>query len=96
MQLTAGIFAEKALVQHLCERFHDPDNVHIFILSVSILCRRKFCVQEVLMHMCLPPFYPNAFFGLIDQNDSNKQTEAQDTQRLYTYSESNGSKDILL
>jgi hypothetical protein len=29
VQLTAGICAAKALVQHLCERFHDPENVHI-------------------------------------------------------------------
>jgi hypothetical protein len=64
MQSTAGICAAKAVVQHLCERFHDPDNVHIFIPGVSILSRRKFCVQEVLMHMCLPPFYPYAFFAL--------------------------------
>jgi len=34
VQLTAGICAAKALVQHLCERFHDPDNVHIFIPGV--------------------------------------------------------------
>ncbi len=34
MQLTVGIYAAKALVQHLCERFNDPDNVHVFILSV--------------------------------------------------------------
>ena len=59
MQLTAGICAAKALVQHLCERFNDPDNVHIFIPSVEILYRLKFCIQEVLMYMCLPSFYPN-------------------------------------
>jgi hypothetical protein len=29
-----GTYAAKALVQHLCERLNDPDNVHIFILSV--------------------------------------------------------------
>jgi len=66
MQLTAGICAAKALVQLLGERFQDPDNVHIFIPGFSILSRRKFCVQEVLMHRCLPPFYPNAFFELIN------------------------------
>jgi hypothetical protein len=33
-QLTAGICAAKALVQLLCERFNDPDNMHVFILSV--------------------------------------------------------------
>jgi len=32
MQLTVGICAAKALVQYLCGRFNDPDNVHIFIL----------------------------------------------------------------
>jgi hypothetical protein len=63
--LTAGICAAKALVQLLCGRFHNSENVHVFIPGVSILSRRKFCVQEVLMHMCLLPFYPNAFFGLI-------------------------------
>ncbi len=34
MQLTVGMCAAKALVQHLCERFNDPDNLHVFILSV--------------------------------------------------------------
>jgi hypothetical protein len=28
--IAAGMYAAKALVQHLCERFHDPENVHIF------------------------------------------------------------------
>jgi len=63
VQLTAGICATKALVQLLCERFHDPETVHIFIPGVSILSRRKFCVQEVLMHMCLLSFHRNALFG---------------------------------
>jgi hypothetical protein len=53
VQLTAGIYAAKALVQLLRERFHDPETVHIFIPGVLILYRRKFCVQEVLMHICL-------------------------------------------
>jgi hypothetical protein len=65
VQLTAGICAAKALVQHLCKRFHNPENVHIFIPGVSILYRHKFCVQEVLMHVCLPSSFPNAFFGLM-------------------------------
>jgi hypothetical protein len=65
MQSTAGIYAAKALVQHLCERFHDLDNVHIFTPGFPIHNRRKFCIQEVLLHRCLPPFYPNAFFGFI-------------------------------
>jgi len=30
--------------------------------ALNILYRSKFCVQEVLMHMCLPSFYLNAFF----------------------------------
>jgi hypothetical protein len=34
--LTAGIYAAKALVQHLCECLNDPANVHIFIPGVSI------------------------------------------------------------
>jgi len=34
MQLTEGICAAKAVVQHLCERFNDPDNMHVFILSI--------------------------------------------------------------
>jgi hypothetical protein len=54
VQWTAGIYAVKALEQHLCERFNDPDNVHVFIPSVEILCRLKFCIQEVLMYICLP------------------------------------------
>jgi len=53
MQLTAGICAAKALVQHLCDRFHDPENVQVFISGDLILSRRKFCVQEVLLHICL-------------------------------------------
>jgi len=65
VQLTAGICAAKALVQHLCERFYDPENVHIFIPGFSIHSRRKFCVQEVLMHMCLLSFHLNALFGLM-------------------------------
>jgi hypothetical protein len=59
------MYSAKALVQLLCERFHDPENGHIFIPGVSILSRRKFCVQEVLMHMCLLSFHRNALFGLI-------------------------------
>ncbi len=31
-----GICAEKALEQHLCERFHYSHNMHIFILTVQI------------------------------------------------------------
>jgi hypothetical protein len=69
VQLTVGICAAKAS-RHapglLCRRFHDPKNVHVFIPGISILFRRTFCVQEVLMHMCLPSFYPNAFFGLME------------------------------
>jgi len=65
VQLTAGMYAAKALVQHLCERFHDPENGHIFIPGFSIDSRRKFCVQEVLMHMCLLSFHRNALFGLM-------------------------------
>jgi hypothetical protein len=34
MQLTAGIYTAKALVQHLCGRFNDPENVHIFMLGI--------------------------------------------------------------
>jgi hypothetical protein len=34
MHLTVGIYAAKALVQHLCERFNNPDNVQVFIFSV--------------------------------------------------------------
>ena len=33
MQLTVGICAAKALVQHLCERFNEPDNVHVLFLA---------------------------------------------------------------
>ena len=33
MQLAAGICAVKALEQLLCERFHDLDNIEIFILA---------------------------------------------------------------
>ena len=64
MRVTAGIYATIALVQLLCGRFHDRENVHIFIPGFTIHYRLKFCVKEVLMHRCLPPFYPIAFFGL--------------------------------
>jgi hypothetical protein len=63
--MTAGICAAKAsrrLPGHLCERFHTPGNVHVFIAGVSILSRRTICVQEVLMHMCLLSFLRNALF----------------------------------
>jgi len=63
VQLTAGICAAKALMQHLCERFHDMDNAHVFIPGVSIHSRHKSCVQEVLMHMCPPFFHLTAFLG---------------------------------
>jgi len=33
MQFMLGICAEKALEQHLCERFHYSHNMHIFILT---------------------------------------------------------------
>jgi hypothetical protein len=78
MQLTVGRCAAKAIVQHLCERFHDPGNVHIFIPGVSILSRRKSCVQEVLMHICLLSFHLNALFGLIYKNIEIKQKEKED------------------
>ena len=64
----AGICPAKAsrrLPGHICECFHAPENVHIFIPGVSILSRRKFCVQEVLLHMCLLSFHLNALFGLM-------------------------------
>ncbi|OGW37905.1 MAG: hypothetical protein A2Y97_09965 [Nitrospirae bacterium RBG_13_39_12] len=32
MQLTAGMCAAKALGQHLCERFNNPDFLHVFII----------------------------------------------------------------
>jgi len=32
MQLMTGMCAAKALVQHLCKRFNDPDFLHVFIL----------------------------------------------------------------
>jgi hypothetical protein len=31
MQLVAGMWAAKALEQHLCKRFNDPDFLHVFI-----------------------------------------------------------------
>jgi len=39
--------------------------VHVLIPGVSIRFRRNFCVQEVLMHICLPSLHPNALFGFI-------------------------------
>jgi hypothetical protein len=65
VQLTAGMCAAKAsrhVPGHLCGRLHDPDNVQVYILSVEILYRRKSCVQEVLLHMCLPSFSSNCTF----------------------------------
>ena len=51
-------------VQFLCERFHNPGNVQVFILSISVLTRHKFCIQEVLLHICLPSFPLNIFSRL--------------------------------
>jgi hypothetical protein len=82
VQLTAGICAAKALVQHLCKRFHNPENVHIFIPGVSIRYRHKFCVQEVLMHVCLPSFHPNALLGLIIKNIAALLSSAIHTEHL--------------
>jgi hypothetical protein len=57
--------AAKALVQHLCERLNDQENLNVFIPGVSIYYKHKFCVQEVLMHICLPAFLLNALFASI-------------------------------
>jgi hypothetical protein len=62
--LTAGIYAAKALLLLLRGRFHDTENVQVLIPGVPKLSRRKFSVQEVLMHMCLPSLPINALFGL--------------------------------
>ena len=67
VQLTGGICAAKAsrhLPGLLCGRFHDPEYVHIIIPGVSIRSRRKFCIQEVLMHVTAVRSY-NALFGLL-------------------------------
>jgi len=61
--LLAGIYAAKALEQHLCERFNDPDTLHVYIPNIKKPYRLKFCIQEVLMHICLPAIYPISFFG---------------------------------
>jgi hypothetical protein len=50
-KMTTGIYAAKALEQHLCKRLDDTDSLHVFILSVLIRYGRKFCIQEVLLHM---------------------------------------------
>ena len=59
-------------MQHLCRRFHDTENVHVFIPGVSIRFIRNFCVQEVLMHICLPSLHPNALFGFIGTELTSK------------------------
>jgi len=55
--------------RHMCSTFVSALMIWItctFSFSAfNILYRSKFCVQEVLMHMCLPSFYPNAFFRLM-------------------------------
>jgi len=60
----AGTYAAKALEQLLCERCNDSANVHVFIHIIKKPYRPKSCIQEVLLHMCLPFFYPSAFFWL--------------------------------
>jgi hypothetical protein len=44
MQFMLGICTEKALEQHLCERFHYSHKMHIFILS------DKITIQTQILH----------------------------------------------
>jgi hypothetical protein len=76
MQLMTGMCAAKTLEQHLCKRFNDLDSLHVFILIVYVLYRRKFCIQEVLMHIRLSSFYPNAFFGLRGLREADTMKKA--------------------
>ena len=64
VQLTAGIYAAKALVQHLCKRFHDPKTGIFYPWRFDTLQTHILCVQEVLMYVCLLSFHINALFGL--------------------------------
>jgi hypothetical protein len=66
MHFVAGICAAKALVQLLCERFNDLFSLCVLILTAWISCGQKFCVQEVLMHICLPMFVQRRFSELND------------------------------
>jgi hypothetical protein len=61
MQFMSGICAEKALVQHLCRRFHYSNTMHIFIptnqitIQTQILLSRGFdgympAIFSVSMH----------------------------------------------
>jgi len=56
MQFMLGICAEKALEQHLCERFHYSHKMHIFILS------DKITIQTQILHsrgfdVCMPDIF---------------------------------------
>jgi len=61
MQLMAGICAAKALVQHLCKRFNDPDSLHVFItycldtIHTQILRSRGFdaYMSGVFLYKCI-------------------------------------------
>ena len=59
------MYAAKALVQILCERFNDPASVRVFIPVAQLIENRKSCIQEVLMHMCPQPIYQNVLSGLM-------------------------------
>ena len=66
MQLTVGICAAKALEQLLCERLNDPDNLHVFILSLryyldtiqtQILHSRAFDAYVPAVNFIQMPFF---------------------------------------
>jgi hypothetical protein len=53
----SGICAEKALEQHLCERFHNLHCVHIFIL-VELIARQR----QILLSRGFNAYVPDIFF----------------------------------
>jgi len=56
----SGMCAEKALVQHLCERFHCPNNIHIFIFI-----DRKTINTQILRSRGFDVHVPDIFFEQI-------------------------------
>jgi len=57
MQFMLGICAEKALEQHLCERFHYSHNMHIFILTDQITIQ-----TQILRSRGFEEYVPDIFF----------------------------------
>jgi len=57
MQCMSGICAEKALVQHLCERFDYSHTIYLFILTDSLTLQ-----TQILLSRGFDGYMPDIFF----------------------------------